>query len=119
MSLAKLDEGFDEDDDESWEGDDSTTPRSTTSNSSFQSTSTLGDRHYVLKLTMPALRGTQLIAFGVCSTLALVLFSFTDESGSEIHFDTPIFTRVNPASSLHGRMRVIITGDSVNIYSDK
>jgi len=45
MSLAKLDEGFDEDDDESWEGDDSTTPRSTTSNSSFQSTSTLGDRH--------------------------------------------------------------------------
>mmetsp|Transcript_22552 Transcript_22552/g.42382 ORF Transcript_22552/g.42382 Transcript_22552/m.42382 type:complete len:402 (-) Transcript_22552:78-1283(-) len=49
---------------------------------------------HVLKLKMPALRGTQLIAFGACSTLALVLFSLTDEAGAEIQLNlkSPLFS---------------------------
>ncbi|GMH85890.1 hypothetical protein TrST_g11636 [Triparma strigata] len=48
----------------------------------------------ILKLNMPVLRGTQLIAFGACSTLALVLFSLTDIGGAEIHLNlnSPLFT---------------------------
>jgi hypothetical protein len=43
--------------------------------------------HDIIALRMPVARGAQLVAFGACAVLALVLFSVTDEEGSEM---TPI-----------------------------
>jgi hypothetical protein len=40
--------------------------------------------HDLVALRMPMARGAQLVAFGACGVIALVLFSITDEQGSEM-----------------------------------
>ena len=62
---------------------------------------------------MPVLRGIELITFGICSALALVLFSLTDENGAEIHLDSALFT----VMLLFG-LSILIMAAEIEIYEN-
>jgi hypothetical protein len=65
----------------------------------------------IIALRMPLARGAQLVSFGACAVLALVLFSVTDEDGSEM---TPVLGFL--MSSLGFSLLVAVLIDIAEVY---